>query len=397
PATGSIALPNDSSLMRGIAPLPVEFRNLCKWAPRTPTEGVKSPYNAIELFEVSKNWDDAVRNQKPYRPPRKSRQAYKWTGLVWTALLLFLAALFAVLGFPGLSGLFPNASATSMLTLTELTPLVSSEAPTLTETQTAIVTFTATPTLQAELTSTASAAPIPVISPAPNTLTAPIKVFDNKIIVDLENPCWHDETSLLDGLRDEEGFDRRPNADRYWKFRIEKDRLPDDIVQTDFMPCIANEVKPIRAIGMDVSIQSLESGREFGFFLEDQNGQRREYTLWLEDARLYLRIRQDNNMTDYEQLILNNLKVNRVSHLHTYYQFSLQIFFEINNQGLDILYLREGRLQIPAKVEDVDPSNGMKRIDEAVLPTLTNIEKIGLIGYGGDTQVAIWPLVFFGK
>jgi hypothetical protein len=349
--TGSIALPNDSSLIRGIAPLPVEFRNLCKWAPRTPTEGAQAPYTALELFEVSKKWNDAVHNQKPYTP---LPQAPKWSGLVWTVVLLSLAALFVFLGFPGLSGIFPNSSATSTLTSTQLTLIVSSEIPMFTETQTAIATSTETPTIPAKLTSTASFTPMPVISPSPGTF-APILVFDNNLAVDAINPCWDSTTNLPTGLKRFEGFSRR-DVDRYWRFGVDKDRTTEDIIQTDFKKCLNDG--PISAIGMDVSILRLEANREFGFFLEDENGKRREYTLRLENVdnvdRMYLRIRDNNNIADYEQLFINNLIADRRSYLHPYYQFSLQIFFEVNNQGLDIIYLREGKLKVPVQVEDID-------------------------------------------
>lgn len=151
---------------------------------------------------------------------------------------------------------------------------------------------------------------------------------------------------------------------------------------------------------MDLSVLRLEAKREFGFFLEDSNGDRREYTIVVDNInnthRTYLRVRDKNQTTDYEQLIAD-LTVDRSSYLHPFYQFSLEIFLEINNHGLDMIYLRDGALQVPVvNVEALEPLN-MKLIDQAALPTLSHIQKIGLIGYGGETQVALWPLVFYGQ
>ncbi|HKY53834.1 MAG TPA: phosphotransferase, partial [Anaerolineales bacterium] len=49
----SFALPDESGLLPELPKLPIEFRNICFWAPRTsPAEGV--PYHtALELFEAS--------------------------------------------------------------------------------------------------------------------------------------------------------------------------------------------------------------------------------------------------------------------------------------------------------------------------------------------------------
>ena len=76
--------------------------------------------------------------------------------------------------------------------------------------------------------------------------------------------------------------------------------------------------------------------------------------------------------------------------------FPIQIFFETNSNGLDIIYLRQGPVQLAAKAEAMDPSQ-MIIIHSAVRPNLGDIQTIGLIGYGGETQTVIWPLVFFGE
>lgn len=36
-------------------------------------------------------------------------------------------------------------------------------------------------------------------------------------------------------------------------------------------------------------------------------------------------------------------------------------------------------------------------IDPATRLTLGDIARIGLVGYGGDTQVTIWPLAIFSE
>lgn len=76
--------------------------------------------------------------------------------------------------------------------------------------------------------------------------------------------------------------------------------------------------------------------------------------------------------------------------------FAQQVLNKIDNQGLDIIYLRQGPVQESIRAENMDPSQ-MLRMDKAVLPALGTAQKIGLIGYGGDTQTVIWPLAFYGE
>lgn len=113
---------------------------------------------------------------------------------------------------------------------------------------------------------------------------------------------------------------------------------------------------------------------------------------------MHLRLRE-NNRTTYDDIVMivkkENLKIDEI-YPRLYANFPIQIFFEINNNGLDILYLQEGPFQLPAEANDMNPSQ-MVRIDSVVRPTLGNVSRFGLIGYGGETQTVIWPLVFFGK
>jgi len=378
-----------------MVPIPVEFRQLCKWAPRTPAEGLQAPYTASKLFDVSKNWSDAIHNKKPYRPPPPPR---RWSRVIGAGAMLALTAVaLAVLGRPYLSGIFPSNSPT--LTSTQLTVVSSATHPELTETQPASSTPSAiATTATVTQTPTASFTIAPAISPSPGTLTAPILLFDNKFVLDPKKSCWDNKTDIPGGLMRLEGFSRR-DVDKYWRFGVEKNRTPEEYIQTNFTEqCL--DAAAVQAISMDVSILRLEEKREFGFFIEYANGTRREYTIWLERVdnvdRMYLRVRDGATVNDYEQLIINNLIADRRSYLHPFYQFSLQLFFEVNNHGLSIPYLREGALKEPVSVEQIDPK-GMKLIDQAVLPSVAAVQRIGLIGYGGETQVAIWPLAFYGE
>jgi hypothetical protein len=392
-ATGSVALPSDASLIRGIAPIPAEFRQLCKWAPRTPSEGLLAPYTAAELFEVSKKWSDAVHHERFYQPPPPR----SWQWMLGAVVLLALAAIaLAVFGFPYING--PVATSPPAFTLTE--PMAAgSTAPTFTETPLASPTATIATSTTTPVPTTSSTA-APAVSPVPRTtLSGPILLLDNTFVPDPdpEKPCWENTTNVAGGLIGIEGLSRRVNNDHYWRFGVEKGRTPEDIVQTYFTEnCL--KAASVKAIGMDVSILQLEAGREFGLFLEDSKGNRREYTILVQNIdnadRMYLRVRDNSKTTEYEQLI-DHLKVDRPSYLRTYYQLSLQIFLEIDNEDLDVIYLREGALQVPVEVTALDPGN-MKLIDPAVLPTMSNITKIGLIGHGGEMQVAIWPLAFMG-
>jgi hypothetical protein len=141
----------------------------------------------------------------------------------------------------------------------------------------------------------------------------------------------------------------------------------------------------------------LEPGKEFGFFIEDGSGQKREYTIWVDkDIAMHVRVRENNSIIHDEIIsVVNNenLKLKEV-YPRLYAEFPIQIFFEVNNNGLDILYLQEGSFQLPAEAKDINPSQ-MVRMDSVRRPTFEDISRYGLIGYGGETQTVIWPLVFF--
>lgn len=401
PATGSIALPDDAGLLPGATPLPIEFRNLCKWAPRTPTEGA-ARHTARELFDAAKRWGEAVHSQKPYTPPPPPKRRRLVFPLMFGFLVVTLLLFFQLFdGIKMLQALF----ATPALTSTEIPISVSPDTPVVTETPSPTGNPSETSTSPAELTLTPTTTLLPAISPAPGIHTNPILVFDKNNSP--ASDCWIKETNSPIGLKPIEGFTQR--GDRNWKFGIEKNRTTDEFVTAEFSQCL--DVQQVGAIALNVWIPRLElqrdspdnpgisePGKEFGFFIEG-NGQRREYTIWIDkNETMHLRVRESNNITlDDVVLIVNeeNLKI-RGSFPRLYSEFPIQIFFEINNNGLDIIYLRQGPIQKAVKAEDMNPSQ-MIIIHNGARPTLGNIQRIGLIGYGGETQTVIWPLVFFGK
>lgn len=113
---------------------------------------------------------------------------------------------------------------------------------------------------------------------------------------------------------------------------------------------------------------------------------------------MHVRMRENSNITHDEIVsVVNNenLKFKEV-YPRLYAEFPIQIFFEVNNNGLDILYLQDGPFQLPAEANDMNPSQ-MVRMDSVTQPTFGAVSRFGLIGYGGETQTVIWPLVFFGN
>ncbi len=404
PATGTISLPDDALLFPDLAPLPNEFRSLCKWAPRAPVEGAKAPNTARELFEVSKKWAEAAHRKKSYKasPKRAGWVLPVALGIVIVTLLIFFT-------FFGGFGILQTPSPTTTLTSTEIPISALSETPVVSITPSPSGNPIETSTPLTELTSTLTVTQAPAVSPSPGIFTAPVLLFDDNLKVDEKNPCWVNDTNLPLGLKPVEGFSRR-DTDNYWRFGIEKGRTPDEFIRTDFSQCLGG--KQVEAIAINIWVPRLElqrdspdspgitePGKELGFFIENANGQEREYTIWIDKNKsMHLRVQENNDTTlDEVVLIVNeeNLKI-KGTFPRLYAEFPIQIFFEINNNGLDIIYLRQGPVQEAVKAEDIDPSQ-MIRVDNAVRSTLGNIQKIGLIGYGGETQTAIWPLVFFGK
>jgi hypothetical protein len=215
-------------------------------------------------------------------------------------------------------------------------------------------------------------------------------------------PTTAPASNPTESLKNDEGFTRRTKGDdTNWQFQLNESRTSPDPIQTDFGGCFSGD--QITAIGLNAWVQKigvqveLNIFSEFGIFIEDEKGQRREYTLVVneKDKRLYLRVRENENYTDYKQTIITP-RFRGEFYPHSFYQYSAMIFLEINNQGLDIVYLGPGPGAIPSKPEDINP-NQLTRIDEAVRPTLDKIQKIGLVGRGVNSQIILWPLTFYKK
>ena len=383
PATGSLALPDSSGIRAGLGPLPKEFRALCKWAPRTPAEGTPAPYTARELFEISKKWLAGVQN-----PSGKRR--IRVLGISMVAIVAIIALLLAA---PAFSSLFPvsgTVSPTPAIIVSETPSVVTS----VVTTDSPVATEATSPTT----TSTEAVTLTPSVTILPNTYS-PILTFDRTL--NLNNQCWQNETILDSVLQPilNEGFYRR--TDRNWAFNVDLKHSVDDVVQVDFGPCRENQ--EINAFALNAWVirldqHALEPSREFGVFLENQAGQRREYTLWLSAKNIFLRIRENNSEPkDYPIDIINpaNIKLD-VGHPRTKSNFRIMLFLDLNNQGSDIIYMLEGPLDESVKVEDMVPG-GMFRIGDAMLPTLGDIKKVGLIGRGGKTETLIWPLVLLER
>ena len=135
-----------------------------------------------------------------------------------------------------------------------------------------------------------------------------------------------------------------------------------------------------------------DPGREFGFFVEGKNGTSREYTLWIDAEKvLHLKVRENGKVIDdNSELVVSTIQTDG-AFPRTYHKFFIQIFLELNNNGVDALYLLQG----PDKAVTADSLTPTKMILKSTLPTVGDIQKIGLVGYGGETQVLIWPLAFY--
>ena len=401
PTTGSFSLPSNSSLIHGLAPIPEEFRKLCKWAPRTPSNGAQSPLTAQELLETSKKWRNAIQAAKPYKRPRS---------LTWIMFLIFgiIIAATVYLGKSPSSPLYPLLYPSTPIP-TET--IINNASPSPTETNTLLPTSTSTeeatpsPTLEPSPTFT----PEPIITPTPRDY-ANIKtllVLDETLApIQLGSECWTNENEKL--LSTTQGFSRR--GDKFWRFGTDGDQSAETYIQTDFYPCLVEQ--QIGALTLNVWVARLElerdlpdnpeiidPGKEFGIFLEDISGIRHEYTLWVDkNQSIHLRVRSDGEIiSDNVVLVINEniLKING-TYPRLYAIFPIQFFLEMDNQGMDIIYLKEGPVQESVQQETLVPGQ-MIIIHNAVLPALDTVQKFGLIGYGGETQTIIWPLIVYGK
>jgi len=141
-------------------------------------------------------------------------------------------------------------------------------------------------------------------------------------------------------------------------------------------------------------------GRGIGFFIEGTNGVRREYTIWVNESSLvHWSVREGKTLVADKTILLINPKNLKITDgfPRLYASFPIQIFLEVNNQGLDILYLGEGPGQKAVDPQEALISQQMRRVDNATLETVGEIKSFGLIGYGGEIRTIIWPIVFFGE
>jgi serine/threonine protein kinase len=403
-ATGSLALPKDSGLWPGLSPVPYEFRELCKWAPRAPSNSI-APYQAQELYTASKAWSKAIANKKPYKASTDSGGRRGFLPWFFGISLLALLAFFVL--FNGW-GMIQSVIATPTLTQTEAVPSntpensTATETLTVTETLSPAETLTETPTTPTQPTPVVTTPSTPVSTPSPATPGAVVQVIDQN-----NSPtsgCLIQETNSSTPLQPSEGFTRR--GDRNWQFGIEGTRTTEEFVEIDFSPCIDTAQVKSMAVNMWVTRLELqrdypeikEPGKEIGFFIEDTNGDRREYTIWIDATEsMHLKVREGSETTLDEIVSIVNigsLKI-RGQFPRLFSEFPLQIFLDLDNDGVDIIYLKQGSAQA-VDAESLDPGQ-MIRIDNAVRPTINDIQKIGLIGYGGETKTIIWPFVFFGE
>lgn len=336
-------------------------------------EYVKDGKTAIKLLE------QAVAKRRFYTP--------SWSiGLIFAAVLIIIVFISLSPSSPLFPLLVPSTPTSQMTVLTPINTITPDA-----------ITATPSPRGIVSPTEILTFTPISVVSPAPKSSYTPVLTFDKNTT--LSGECWTADTNQINGLSSLEGFTRRDDGN--WRYKIDNGRTTDEFVQIDFSQCLGN--KNIGAIALNAWVLKLESewtlpeaGKEFGIFIENANGQRREYTVWVDqDKSMHLRVRENNIITNDSIILIvnpNNLKFTD-AFPRIYSEFPIQFFLEINNQGLDILYLREGSSQLTVRAEDINPNN-MVLMGNSVRPTLTNVYKIGLIGYGGETQALLLPVTF---
>ncbi|HNO30242.1 MAG TPA: hypothetical protein PKI78_00555, partial [Anaerolineales bacterium] len=324
-------------------------------------------------------WLKAILENKKYKQPSASVGTY----LTIAALLL--------IAIPAL--LWGGGRLLTQATVTPTEALVSPDTPlpvTLTNTEAILEpTFTLTPTetpTQEIILTPSVASPLqysPFLTFEQNALSSDTNCFVNSATKNL----------LLN-----EGLYRRDDGE--WGFRVFADRPVQEAVQADLGGCISG--RSVNAIALNVVINrmeypDIEASHEFGFFVENAAGDRREYTLWMDKTHaIFLRVRDGASVTDNPILVISagNLKFGG-DYPRPYTAFPVKMFLEVNNDGQDIIYLLDGSFQ---KLEDaqLDPAQ-MIRIDNAILPSLGDVQKIGILGYGGKTEAIVWPLMLLER
>lgn len=399
PSTGSLALPNDSLLRSDLLPLPDEFRALCKWAYRTPVDGIQSPFTAQELLDATRNWRPGEKIKKHLL--EKPNRSYRPKAIIAFLLFVLTASVFWIF-LPSLIGIANIQPTTSSSTPTpEATITLATESIVQTSSSTAI--FTLTPEPPSPTTALESQ-----VTPLPNSNKSLGFVF-NQIALSATPPsatsCWVNYENLKETTNRLEGFSRRD--DNNWRFNIEKNPDLNRYITADFTKCINGQ--KIDSFAMNTLVSKMEiikensestdannAGKGIGFFIQGKNDTKREYTIWVDQTgSMHLRVREDQKTIIDNVIFIVNLTT-KSAFPRMYATFPIQIYLEIDNQGLDILYIREGSDQKAVDYQDLDP-NQMIRIDSAVLKSLGDIKSFGLIGYGGETQTIIFPLVFYQK
>ena len=407
PATGPLTLPGMSTLLPGVRSLPKEYIDLCQWAPRKPADGIKAPATAAQMLEATRKWSATITGNgyKKAPPPATGRKVGVWATLV--VILFAVGAGYVFLSSPATTTETPTATFTKE-TILEETPLLTPAPPTDTDAP----TVTPSPTETATATATTQSVPIPRIYKSESASL----VFNDKLVLReknliLENnkPCWQTETDLT-SLTVNDGFYRR-DEDKYWGFRVlenektvPEERPVSEPIYINFSSCL--DTSQVTAMGINAWILKLvperinpayapsitDPGREFGFFVEGKNGTSREYTLWIDAEKvLHLKVRENGKVIDdNSELVVSTIQTDG-AFPRTYHKFFIQIFLELNNNGVDALYLLQG----PDKAVTADSLTPTKMILKSTLPTVGDIQKIGLVGYGGETQVLIWPLAFY--
>lgn len=385
PASGSLALPKDGiESFPGIGKIPNEFRELCKWAPRAPVNGAVAPYTAEKLFEASNNWKT---------PGSKIIKRLILSISLGIVMLALLAVYLTVFG--GIDTIREFLS-TPTRAPTEIPISASPQAPVATETPTQETIPTITPSQIVENTSTPTQHNAPSVTPSPRTYAQSILLFDQSSKQD--SACWENNPSNTSN-----GFSRRDDGN--WRFVVEQEISKDVPVQTGFSKCI--DVNQVDAIALSIWIPQIDTetdfapGREFGIFIVDNNNQRRDYTFWIDKSEtMHLTVRENNRpILDEIITIIDDRNLNFIPNTYPrkLARFPIKIFFELDNQGLDILYLKQGRPLEPSEIIDLDPIIMLPPINNAIFQSFSQLQEIGLVGYGGEIQTVIWPLVFLGE
>ena len=218
--------------------------------------------------------------------------------------------------------------------------------------------------------------------------------LDKRLEVDGQNPLCGSNSSNASPFSNEALYRR---DDLNWGFEVDVKRTTDDIIQTNFSKC--SDDKKIAAIEVSAIVNRLEipeyqPGREFGIFLENNGGQRREYTIWVDKTNtMYLRVRIGASLyKDYPILVVSpGMFQFGGEYPRKYIKFPIRFFLEIDNEGFDIMYLLEGSYDEKIGSAIFDPTE-MIQVEAATLPTLDSIQEIGLVGRGGKTETLIWSL-----